>query len=526
MNLLGERRSRRFGTLFSRAQVCAFCLIFCVYATTAISQEVKSPIERAAEQLRRERLHGGAPGGSALPIVPQGRPSKADTAGSSNEPILVRVDPSVEYQTMQGFGSSARLFDDPHLFQIPNGRTSMTAAQQDEILDLLYEDLKLTRVRLFFERGFEVKNDNDDPEVENLSKFDFGGTRNDALVAFATRLAARGVGIVYPTKIRFEKWMDAKTEPAEFAEQIVAHLRRWRKLGVELNYYSIVNEPGYTRGGYWSGAFIRDVILRARPKLLAEGFRTRFVVPDDFGPKQAYERAKVILEDPRAREMVGAIAFHLYQGNQSDLSNLRQLSRQYGIPLWMTEYSLSDGHFYRTFYRGKSRNPIYWALLLNDMIVKYNVSSVDYMFGFFGEWDQKKYPRSTLIILNNIGLKYRGYSVTKQYYMMGQFSRFVAPDARRIKAETLNDNVHVSAFRKDNHLTIVAINTGLYPRHTKFSLEIENRESLPPRMAAVRTSNHENWKELDEILLTETDFKAMLPPNSITTFYGNMRVKR
>ena len=136
--------------------------------------------------------------------------------------------------------------------------------------------------------------------------------------------------------------MNQGTDPAEFAEQILVRLRRWRERGVDLEFYSVVNEPGFTRSGIWSGAFIRDVIRQAGPRLRAEGFRTKFVVPDDWGPAQAYQRNRIILADPRAREHVGVIAFHLYAGNRYDLGKLRALGRKYGIPLWMTEYSLYD----------------------------------------------------------------------------------------------------------------------------------------------------------------------------------------
>ncbi len=64
----------------------------------------------------------------------------------------VSVDGSVRYQRMDGFGTSVRVFDDPHVFENFNpvtGRaaTVLTIAQQDQVLDRLYTDLKLTRVR-------------------------------------------------------------------------------------------------------------------------------------------------------------------------------------------------------------------------------------------------------------------------------------------------------------------------------------------------------------------------------------------
>ena len=64
----------------------------------------------------------------------------------------VSVDAATRYQSMDGFGSSERVFDDPHLFNNFNSATGraltvMSSAQQDQVLDRLYIDLNLTRVR-------------------------------------------------------------------------------------------------------------------------------------------------------------------------------------------------------------------------------------------------------------------------------------------------------------------------------------------------------------------------------------------
>ena len=63
--------------------------------------------------------------------------------------VTVTVDGAVWHQTMDGFGSSLRVFDDPHVFENFNpatGRaaTVLTPAQQGEVMDRLYRDLRLT----------------------------------------------------------------------------------------------------------------------------------------------------------------------------------------------------------------------------------------------------------------------------------------------------------------------------------------------------------------------------------------------
>ena len=73
------------------------------------------------------------------------------------------------------------------------------------------------------------------------------------------------------------------------------------------------------------------------PRLRTEGFQTRFVITDDLNPTQTFQRSQIILADAIARPFIDVMTTHLYGGR--DISNLVTLSQQYGLPLWMTEYS-------------------------------------------------------------------------------------------------------------------------------------------------------------------------------------------
>jgi hypothetical protein len=118
------------------------------------------------------------------------------------------------------------------------------------------------------------------------------------------------------------------------------------------------------------------------------------VVPDDLNATQAYQRSKIILADPEARQYVKALAFHLYDEPLSNVIKMKGLSEQYGIPLWMTEYSQG--------------NPFTWANTMHDLISTYNVTAVDYMFAFSGGRD--------LITLKHNGTRYLGFERNKHFY--------------------------------------------------------------------------------------------------------------
>jgi O-glycosyl hydrolase len=297
-----------------------------------------------------------------------------------------------------------------------------------------------------------------------------------------------------------EEWT-TEAAPEAHAEWAMAIVRRWRALGVDLPYYSVVNEPGYQRSGIWSGQFLRDVIKRMGPRLRAEGFATRFVVPDDLNATEAELRARVVLADPEARSYVGALGFHLYDEPIENAARMRALADAHELPLWMTEWS--------------HRDPFAWAATMHALIAEHGVSAVDYMWGFFGHEDAAQ-----LIALKyDAGNRYTGYAPLKHFYVTGQFSRFVRPGARRVDARSSDRRVMVSAFADDGRPVLVVVNDASLRRVVRFDLAgFVGLEAIRP----LRTSMTDDWLQLDEIPMSSRGFGATLPPWSVTTFVAEL----
>ena len=433
--------------------------------------------------------------------------------------VSVTVDGAVRYQTMDGFGTSLRVFDDPHVFEnfdpvTRRAATVLTPAQQGEVMDRLYRDLKLTRVRAInpdtaVGAGIEPVNDNGNPNVTDPTKFNFGWKNLDAHIDYLLPARERGATTFFHSPLNRESWMGTTTlnEAAEYGEWLMAQVRRSAERGVRLPYLSVANEPSYGRNSM-SGEFIRDVIKNVGPRLRAEGFDTMFVTTDDVRSSDGAAKARIVLADPVARQYVGALATHLYDEPVSNVGQMKALADQYQLPLWMTEFSLSGMPS-----AGRPASAFAWASLMHDLISTYNVSAVDYMWGFFGEWEGNS---SMLITLNNTGATYDGYTLNKTYYTTGQFSRFVEPGAERIKAQSSDGSVLTTAFlNNDGDLVIVAVNNGSSNQQTTFSLS-----GVPDfgKVDAVRTSGSENWAPLAPIGVSGSSFSAVLPHNSVTTF--------
>ena len=401
---------------------------------------------------------------------------------------------------MQGFGTSERLFDDPHVTETFDQATRRAAVippagDQQKILDALYVTIGLTRVRVHPD-PIEPVNDNANPNVADLSSFDFSWKNSDGYIASIRTLLPRGVTTFFASPITIEPWMTT-SNPAEYAEWVVVMLEHWRDRGLEMPYYSIMNEPGYIAGGIWPGTWIRDVIKILGPRLTAEGLKTKLVVPDDWDANQALGRLQVILADPAARQYVGAVAYHLY--NRGGEAQVKQLAEQYDLPVWMTEFSTGNDWFQ-------------WATIMQQEIADYGASAVDYMWGYFGDWDE-----SQLIRIRTNNGAYAGFDFNRQYYVMGQYSKFVRPGAVRIGATSALSQVKLAAFLSGSNEIVVATNTSSQPLSVSFEL---GSGSCLSRVDPTRTSATEGLQTLPTISLDQSRFTTTLPAQSVTTFVG------
>ncbi len=442
--------------------------------------------------------------------------------------INVTINARTVYQTMDGFGSSERVFDDPHVFENFNPTTKraatvLTTAQQDAVLDRLYVDLKLTRVRPACPEtalvngvavGIEPQNDNSDPNLIDWNRFNFAWKNLDAHIDYIQRARQRGVTTFFLSALNRETWLDlnATNAVAEYAEWLLALALRCDSQGVTLPYLSVANEPSYSRNTM-GGHFMRDVIKILGPKLRAANLPTLFVIPDDVRSTDAAAKASIILSDPMARSYVGALATHLYDESITNIGKMKTLAQQYGLPLWMTEFSLTLAAS-----TGLGNGAFDWADLIHELIWTYDVSAIDYQWGFFGQWESG----SQYVKLNydRGGTEaYKGYTLNKEYYVTGQFSRFIAQGSRRIQSVSTDTRVKVSAFVDWPNLTIVAVNNTSTTESASFDLV-----GMPALDAVnqIRTSATENWASLPAINVSGTKFNASLPAKSVTTFTGNL----
>jgi O-glycosyl hydrolase len=424
----------------------------------------------------------------------QGAPGALDT-------VRVVIDSDTHYQTMDGFGSSQRIWRDGHVANQTGPSPVIPEAVQHAILTQLYAELGLTRVRPTGVRFGTDAAPGGHP----------GNPRDvDGRIAYVKQSMAYGLKTVISENNPVDEMNEADFE--RHAENTLALLRDWRARGVEPAYQTLMNEPTQNRS--WAGAaWHRHVVKILGPRMRAAGLKTMLVVPDEINACAAYPTARAIMEDDEARRYVGALAYHLYGGDMTCLEKMAELSRVYHVPVWMTEYARQPGF----------EGSFAWAKQIHDLIVNYRVSAVDYMWGFFGEWDRHRFNTEQLIeIAFGPNAMYASHRRTSKYDVTGQFSRFVRPGDVRIGAESDSKNVLVTAYRGTNRLVVVLLNDSDAPR----SLVIASRQrQLPQFLSAVRTTRSEGLKPAGSVGRTGSDFTLVLPPKSVTTAWGPLTTK-
>ena len=122
---------------------------------------------------------------------------------------------------------------------------------------------------------------------------------------------------------------------------------------------------------------MHDVVVQLGERLRAAGFKTKLVIPDDENPTDAYRRAVAVLQDPSARQYVGALAYHIYRWDKGDMVRMRALATQYRLPVWMTEYNSELQGLGGAFD---------WAERMHILLTDGGVNAIDYMWGYFGSW--------------------------------------------------------------------------------------------------------------------------------------------
>jgi subtilase family protein len=316
-----------------------------------------------------------------------------------------------------------------------------TAQQIARAADLAINDLNFTRARLEIVNGAEGSsvssnparytpvNDNNDPNVLNLSAFDFLflDTAIDTIVR-PLRQAAAAAGKTLYLDLRyvdfiantpFEHWRN----PAEYGEFMLAVFTHMRdKYGFVPDSINVINEPDNSADYAGQGDKIGRMIVAAATRLQAAGFR----VPD-FGAPSVTAMGNLpglfdqIATVPNALQYLTEISYHRYNSS-GDPNDIVSRALAHGKRTAMLEKWDADGNA---------------ALLYRDL-TEVRASA----------WEQSQFidgapacQFNQMMFLNNGVVEY-----CPNTRLIRQYTRHVRPGAQRIEATSRNSALAPVAF--------------------------------------------------------------------------------
>ncbi|GAA4325564.1 glycoside hydrolase family 30 protein [Flaviaesturariibacter amylovorans] len=241
-----------------------------------------------------------------------------------------------------------------------------------------------------------------------------------------------------------------------YARYLVKYLQGMQQRGLPIDALTVQNEPmhGGNNPSMLMTAAQQATFIKNNlgPALQAAGLTTKIIIWDHNADHPDYPIQ--VLNDPAAKAFIDGSAFHLYAGDISALSQVRNAHPDKNI-YFTEQYTASNGSFggdlkwhYRNVIIGSMRN---WSRIALEWNLANNAS--------FGPHT----PGGCTTCKGAITISGGTISRNVAYYIIGQISKFVPPGSERI-ASNNSGSLYTVAFRRaDGRKVLVALNDGSTP---------------------------------------------------------------
>jgi len=375
--------------------------------------------------------------------------------------------------------------------------------------------------------------------------------RVENLIAFSNtppvQFTENGLGFKtkkdFKTNLREDKY-------GEYAEFIANVLQHFYAEGVHFNYISPVNEPQWDwsnefgkmnqEGSPWHNKDIYKITEELNRSLQSKKLTAQILIPEAATLTALYEgnnhasRQIQNFYDKRSPFYVGnlpnlkpVVAGHSYFTDFGDTnivtvrSRLKDTVTKYKVPFWQSEYSML-GNGYKEGAKGRI-SAMDCALFLSKIIYHDLVVANASAWQFWNAWEPGRADADTryylLALQNNAANTEGNFSITKNLWALGHYSRFVRPGMQRIvtlRSDGLNDieaaqNVMVSAYANKKETVVVAVN---YTKESKeISLELKGAKTNKVKYYRTTANEGNNMKPYP----LSSIGKMNLEPRSIAT---------
>ena len=313
---------------------------------------------------------------------------------------------------------------------------------------------------------------------------------------------------------------------AEYLAQVVLYYKE--HYGVSFQSISPMNEPNTTYWGAYSpkqeGCHVssgesQSILLLATQKALEEKGLGDVLLAGTDETSTVTAANSFNKLSAEAKAALSRIDTHSYKVGK--LEELQALAVGNGKNLWMSEV---DGDYTLGTNAGEMGAGLWLAnkiisdiqgLMPSAWILWQGIDNHVSSEGYMGNQDSgmpdlsRGYWGLTVVDHDNEEI-----ILTKKYYAFGQFSRYIRPGYRILT--TTQRGVLAAYSDEEQKLVVVVINEEAAEVEAGFSLDGFLYDGGVAEV--IRTSLNENWAQLPQIAVQSDMLRAVLAPNSITTF--------
>jgi len=502
--------------------------------------------------------------GTVQPVSAAGTEAIAKEAGD------IKIDPTIEYQTLEGWGTTLAWFAN-----ITGGWTqdfnSNGRADREDLAELLFspEYLNLNIVRYNIGGG-------ENPEHDHMKRVEgkvpgWKTSEDSALdptadanqIWFLEKANEYRDDIInqvfsnsppyYMTKsecatgneIRSQNNLkeDCYDDFAEYLAEVTAWLDKdlKDKYGTGIDYIDPLNEPA---SDYWGAGSTKqegchfdpgesqtNILLETASALKAKGLNdVNLTGSDEFGVSQAVNSFNQLSLE--AKKALATISTHTY--NSSNREVLSDLAASYDKGLWMSEICMGDKPHNPESMSATSSTDFSTSIMndLNQMQmtawVDWQIIDSEYECLHTNEnWglihavfeEDGPVPDYHTKLVDAQGQKLDGvpdqgeWHISKQFYTMMQYSKFLKAGYTVIEIGDANMTAALSPNRDE--LVIVASNSGATP--VQKYVDLSNLQNIE-EIEAYRTSDEENCESINVSVSSNDELSVSSPAASVTTF--------
>jgi glucosylceramidase len=286
-----------------------------------------------------------------------------------------------------------------------------------------------------------------------------------------------------------------------YANFLLQYVNFYGGVGIPIGNLGFVNEPDLSttyQSMLFTAAQAVDFVKVLGPVIQSSGLPLNLFCCD--GSKWSVQTpfTQAIMADPVASSYVNVISSHEYGSHATSPQPTTK-------PVWMTEWSSSNGTFEPRWDCGGCSGGPDGMYLANDIIQAFNAGKVNaYVY-----WWGTSSGAAALILTTP-----PTYTVAGRFYAIASFSRFVRPGAFMVSSSNSNSNLNVVAFRNtDGSKVFGVINTAATSINTGFTVDAATANSAAKTFL---TNSANSLTETDTASVTGQSLNLTLPARSLT----------